>query len=300
MRATARKLYFRRASFCDRRRVIRSVSTNANRTSKAMKIFISWSGSRSRAVAELLSDWLRCVIQAARPWISTRDIDRGALWLGEINDQLRDTTTGIVCLTQENKMRPWILFEAGALAKGLSSNRVCTFLVDLQPADLEDPLAQFNHTFPERESVLSLVRTLNSSVGTQALDDRILEQVFCTYWPQFETKFADAINKHKAEASAKPRPKEDIMAEILENTRQLSSRIRRIEHTLPDRERMMMGGDSIGPEEAKEYVRDSMRAGMPVEIMIDRLSRRGVPMSFIREAMAEAGKDRSRKEESRP
>jgi len=111
-----------------------------------MKVFISWSGLRSKATAELLSDWIKCVLQATRPWISTRDIDRGALWFSEISDQLKDTTVGIVCLTQENKNRPWILFEAGPLAKGLSSNRVCTFLVDLKTADLEDPpLSSITH-----------------------------------------------------------------------------------------------------------------------------------------------------------
>ncbi|WP_417071157.1 hypothetical protein [Niveibacterium terrae] len=96
-----------------------------------MKVFLSWSGQSSKEVANLLSDWLCCVIQASRPWISTRDLDRGSLWFGEINDQLKDTTVGIICLTQENKTRPWILFEAGALAKGLSTSRVCTLLVDL-------------------------------------------------------------------------------------------------------------------------------------------------------------------------
>jgi hypothetical protein len=68
-----------------------------------MKVFLSWSGSRSKEVANLLSEWLCCVIQAARPWISTRDLDRGSLWFGEINDQLKDTSVGIICLTQENK-----------------------------------------------------------------------------------------------------------------------------------------------------------------------------------------------------
>ena len=42
-----------------------------------MKIFVSWSGKRIKAVAELMSDWLKCVIQASQPWISTRDIDSG-------------------------------------------------------------------------------------------------------------------------------------------------------------------------------------------------------------------------------
>src|SRR5690349_13640049 len=116
-----------------------------------MKVFISWSGARSRAVAELLNDWLKCVLQALRPWLSTQDIDRGALWFTEIHGQLNDTSIGIVCLTQENKNRPWILFESGALAKGLSTSRVCTLLIDLEPSDLDDPLAQFNHTFPRKD-----------------------------------------------------------------------------------------------------------------------------------------------------
>ena len=34
-----------------------------------MKVFMSWSGTRSKATAELLCDWTKCVIQALRPWI---------------------------------------------------------------------------------------------------------------------------------------------------------------------------------------------------------------------------------------
>lgn len=82
-----------------------------------MKVFLSWSGERSKQVANLLSSWLCCVIQATRPWISSKDIDRGSLWFSEINDQLKDTSVGIICLTKENKDRPWILFEAGLWLK---------------------------------------------------------------------------------------------------------------------------------------------------------------------------------------
>ncbi|GKO88020.1 TPA: TIR domain-containing protein, partial [Klebsiella pneumoniae] len=155
-----------------------------------MKIFVSWSGNRSKAVAELFSDWLKCVIQVSQPWISTRDIDRGAIWFSEINDKLRDVSVGVVFLTQENKDKPWILFETGALAKGLTSNRVCTFLIDLQPADLQDPLAQFNHTLPDKSGLWELTRTINTSLTDNSLDEKILEKVFNTYWPQFENDFS--------------------------------------------------------------------------------------------------------------
>lgn len=194
-----------------------------------MKIFVSWSGGRSRAVAELMSDWLKCVIQASKPWISTRDIDRGAIWFSEINDKLKDVTVGVVCLTQENKNKPWIIFETGALAKGLTTNRVCTFLIDLKPEDLEDPIAQFNHTLPNKISVWEFVRTINSCLEENSLDEIILSQVFKTYWPQFEIKFLSALEENPPADVVAPRSEQDILTEILNNTRNLSHRIRELE-----------------------------------------------------------------------
>ncbi|MFJ2279753.1 hypothetical protein ACIOUG_01290 [Pseudomonas sp. NPDC087803] len=195
-----------------------------------MKVFVSWSGHRSRVVAELLRDWIKCVLQGSQPWISTRDIDKGAIWFSEISDQLRETAAGIVCLTQENKNKPWILFETGALAKGLSTNRVCTFLVDLTPTDIEDPLAQFNHTFPERSSMWGLISSLNSCLENTRLDDRILTQVFDTYWPKFEASFAELLAATPQEVEVVPRSGDSMLAEILSNTRMLSTRVRELEN----------------------------------------------------------------------
>lgn len=194
-----------------------------------MKVFISWSGNRSRAVAEVISDWIKCVLQASEPWISTRHIERGSLWFSEINEKLRDVSIGIVCLTQENKNKPWILFEAGALAKGLSGSRVCTFLIDLQPAELTDPLAQFNHTQPDENSVWELVRTLNSGLAEKALDERVLEKIFDVYWPQFVVDFDKALAENQPQEVVEPRSQNDLLSEILDNTRSLGRRISDLE-----------------------------------------------------------------------
>jgi hypothetical protein len=242
-----------------------------------MKVFLSWSGQRSKEVANLLSDWLCCVIQASRPWISTRDLDRGSLWFGEINDQLKDTTVGIICLTQENKARPWILFEAGALAKGLSTSRVCTLLVDLEPKDIEDPLAQFNHTFPNQESILGLVKTLNGTLGSNGLDTRILEQVFNTYWPQFESRFQNILQSTEAQPPSKPRPKEDVLGEILENTRILNSRIRKLEN---DNDRFRIRDMDMSMNILHEQAMEMIKSGMPIDMVIDRFGGR-LPKSVI-------------------
>jgi hypothetical protein len=245
-----------------------------------MKVFLSWSGNRSKEVAVLLNDWLCCVIQASRPWISTRDLDRGSLWFGEINDQLKDTSVGIICLTQENKGRPWILFEAGALAKGLSTSRVCTLLVDLEPKDVEDPLAQFNHTFPSKESMLGLVKTLNSTLGVNTLDSRIIEQIFDTYWPQFDEKFKLILTKTESAAPSKPRAKEDVLGEILENTRSMSSKIRKLEFDL-DKVRTRENFDT-STNMLQEQALEMLQSGMPIDLVIDRFSNR-LPKDMLKE-----------------
>ncbi|EOE2083662.1 TIR domain-containing protein [Vibrio cholerae] len=194
-----------------------------------MNVFVSWSGDRSKAVAELLDEWLQCVIQAVDPWMSSKDIDRGSLWFSEINDQLQSTTIGIICLTQENKNKPWILFEAGALAKGLSNNRVCTFLIDLEPTDVGTPLSQFNHTFPTMEGLWELVRTLNNSLKDRALKEKTLEQVFNTYWPQFESSFKKILDQTPLAGEVEKRSDDDILLEILSTTRSMDRRVRALE-----------------------------------------------------------------------
>lgn len=230
-----------------------------------MKIFISWSGDRSRAVGEVINDWLRCVIQAVQPWMSTRDIDRGALWLVEINEQLNDTSIGIICLTQENKNRPWILFEAGALAKGRSTSRVCPLLIDLEVSDVDDPLAQFNLTFPNRKSMWSLVHTINGCLGATRLDVRVLEQVFDTYWKQFEEKFKAAVEANQPQDAAVPRSEKEILNQILAAVRGV---------------RTQVGGLSPSPSSYKEKrlreLRDlekkrPKRSEPPIELQIREL-----------------------------
>jgi hypothetical protein len=195
-----------------------------------MKVFISWSKSLSKVCAEILRDWIKCTLQASEPWVSSKDIDKGSLWFNEINDQLKDTKVGIVCLTKENKENPWILFESGALAKGLSANRVCTFLIDLTPANLANPMAQFNHTMPDKEGMKSLLVTINKELGSEALEDRILDQVFETYWPLFENKFNEAMTSVPSTGDAEPeRSSDDILTEILYTTRTMDKRIRSLE-----------------------------------------------------------------------
>lgn len=198
-----------------------------------MKVFLSWSGDKSKEVAELFNWWIKCVLQSSEPWISTHDIESGTQWNNEISGELASSSLGIICLTKENQKRPWILFEAGALAKGLSENKVCPFLIDLEPKDIEGPLSQFHHSLPKKEGVFKLIKTINSSLGKRELPLDVLNKVFNTYWNQFEKEFKDINRKFKAEKKEIQEKVEedekDILKEILYSLNSMDRRMRNVE-----------------------------------------------------------------------
>ena len=178
-----------------------------------MRIFISWSGLRSRAVAESLHDWLPKVIQAVDPWLSSEDIDKGTRWLPEIVGSLASADIGIICLTADNLSAPWILFEAGALSKSIDRARVCTYLFDVSPTDVQFPLAMFQHTKAEREETKALVRSINKGISTGRLKERALNEAFDLWWPKLEERF-DQVRKQPAIVAPK-RSELDLLEEAL-------------------------------------------------------------------------------------
>ena len=109
-----------------------------------MRVFISWSGERSKHIALSLKGWLPDVLQAVKPWMSDTDIESGQRWQKEISTQLEVCKFGIICVTPENQAKPWLNFEAGALSKTLGSEAyVRPYLYDMEPGDLVGPLPQF-------------------------------------------------------------------------------------------------------------------------------------------------------------
>lgn len=190
-----------------------------------MKVFISWSGESSKEVANFLKVWIKSVIQATDPWVSTHDIASGSVWLENVNEHLNDACFGILCVTQENKNKPWLLFEAGALAKGLSKNKVCPLLIDLEPSDIAYPLAMFQATTVTQESMYQLITTLNNEFASnQKLEAAMLKESFDLRWPRFEEFISTVLSKKHPQESVKRTPQDSqrILDEILMNTRLLN------------------------------------------------------------------------------
>ena len=60
-----------------------------------MKVFISWSGERSKHIAEILRDWIPSVLQAVKPYFSPDDVGKGSRWSTEIAKELDASRIGL-------------------------------------------------------------------------------------------------------------------------------------------------------------------------------------------------------------
>lgn len=148
-----------------------------------MKVFISWSGARSRELAVALSDWFPKVLQHVEPWVSSASIPKGANWITELNAGLADCNFAVVCLTAENRDSLWLNYESGAISSAIQA-RVCPVLLDLEPAEVRAPLSHFQVTKLTVEEVTSLMESMHSaSAGNPRVDVAAAVQ---QWWPGLE------------------------------------------------------------------------------------------------------------------
>lgn len=158
-----------------------------------MKVFISWSGRSSRGVAEALRHWLPDVLQAVEPFVSSFDIGAGDRFPETLQKELAETYFGILCLTPANHQAPWVLFEAGALAKTFEEGRICPYLINLNPHDLKQPLSLYQAKTADKSGTLALLKSINKALplrGGQILETR-LEKSFEQWWPEFNAALQD-------------------------------------------------------------------------------------------------------------
>lgn len=188
-----------------------------------MRIFITWSGEQSKAVATALREWIPDVINAARTWMSASDIGAGERWDAAISRELADSSFGILCLVPTNLREPWIHFEAGAIAKAIDNAYVCPYLLNLEPSDIPGgPLARFQAKRADREGTLELLETINQALGQERLPKERLLRVFERCWPDLERQLKAARGLNTTLASR--RSPEDMLQEVLNLVRALSQK----------------------------------------------------------------------------
>ena len=157
-----------------------------------MKVFISWSGRQSHAVANALREWLPIAIPGCQPWTSSTDISAGSRWFPTLMQELESTRFCIICLTPDNLRSPWLYFEAGAIATSKDS-RVCGFLTGISLSQLPGPFAQFQCVQSDPGGALSLVKAINELAEDKKYDDMELKTWFLASWPRLHENLKDAL-----------------------------------------------------------------------------------------------------------
>jgi len=188
------------------------------------KVFISWSGELSKKLGEALRGWLPASLQYVKPYFSPEDIEKGTKWNTEIAKELETSNVGVICLTQDNTEKPWILFEAGALSKSIDKSRVCTLLFNIEPADVKGPLTSFQSTKFDAADFKRLVVTINSTAGDAKLEPQVLDSVFEMWWPKLQSQVEGIIQSHDKGGKKERRSERDILEEVLELSRMSASR----------------------------------------------------------------------------
>ena len=186
-----------------------------------MKIFISWHGDRSEALAAALKEWLPLVLHYADPWLSKSDIGAGDRWSDEIAKGLEACNFGISCVTRENMEAPWILFEAGAIAKSVKDGKVIPLLLGLDKKEISGPLAQFQAKKVEQGEIRELISSLNKS-ATNPVADATLEKLFVMAWPDLQSKISEIPEKKNAPKPS--RSEGEILEELVSGIRNLEMR----------------------------------------------------------------------------
>jgi hypothetical protein len=190
-----------------------------------MKIFVSWSGPASRQVAVLLREWLGRVLQNSQPFVSHKDISKGAQWLRTISEELAGTSEGIICVTPSNVEAPWLNYEAGALAKTTGQTAVRTVLLGLKPSDLPSgvPVSNFQHTDAlDEEEMWQLIESITSRSPDEAVDEGKVRWAFDQAWPELERDLkAIDLNPDTTEQTD-TRNERELIKELLQGVKEIS------------------------------------------------------------------------------
>jgi len=159
------------------------------------KIFISWSKPISKSIAEELKFFLRQVHQEFEFFLSNHNIPHGSLWAQEIENNLKDSKAGIICVTPDNINSPWLNYEAGRLS---NSNRVYVLLFGVTIQDLRDsPLSLFQTTEFNKESIYWMLKGINDDLRSSPLESDVLENSFKMFWEDFDKKIVPKLGQLK-------------------------------------------------------------------------------------------------------
>ncbi|MCZ4275310.1 toll/interleukin-1 receptor domain-containing protein [Rhodococcoides yunnanense] len=190
--------------------------------SQKLKIFISWSGTTSENVAKVWHSLIKECFDNSKPFMSQFDIELGTRGLNTIANELKGTVFGLVIVTKANQQSQWLHYESGALTKDFDNplTKLIPVLVGFDsPGDLSGPLAAFQSTLLNYESVVRILTQIQKAIGDDLSDlSTALLRLERAWAAEYERKFAEA-SVDESEPVAKQNTDDSKLDELLQLTR---------------------------------------------------------------------------------
>ena len=176
-----------------------------------MHIFLSWSGSLSKNIAGEFKDLIEQILPGNDVYLSNQEIRSGERWVANIGKGLEDSSYGLLFVNPSNKDAPWILFEAGALAKSFSSSNVVPVLTNITDSDLStSPLSQFQNRKLSKDDISTLILDINAACERPIPPERVLRS-FEAFWSDSWNRIEKYIQESEKQAVS---PKSDTASQI--------------------------------------------------------------------------------------
>jgi hypothetical protein len=192
-----------------------------------LPVFISWSLPLAGEVARILRGWLPRVIQDVYPWVSHSDIEKGKFWHSKVINSLESSTVGIAVVTPANVDRPWMNFEAGAMARAIEplDGVVMPLLINMGNTSIHDsPLNTLQVTRFEKDDFYQLVEAISTRTRSPLSAD-VLREEFDLKWPKLhdavERAISEGVENEAANAQPAARPVSDVLEDVLSDVRTL-------------------------------------------------------------------------------
>jgi hypothetical protein len=182
-----------------------------------MKVFLTWSGDRSHAVAKILGKYLPALINSVKPFLSSNGIATGARWTTEIAANLEAANIGIICLTPDNQTAPWLLFEAGAVSKLGAISRAMVLRIGIEASDVKEPLSQFQSVSIDDAGIWKMLKDILAA-NEGSISEDILQVSFKALWPSIQTELQTAVSQ-ASDVEPPRRSSDELLREVLELVR---------------------------------------------------------------------------------
>lgn len=162
-----------------------------------------------------------------KTFVSSVDIEAGAQWQSDILGELDASTFGIICVTRENQHKPWVNFEAGAIAKRVTESRCVPLALDLSPAEVERPLGMYQAKSADEPGVWALVEAINGALDEGLRPEKEeLRKHFVAFWPELKEALSAAATPKRRAPTARTlvaRSERRMIEEILTTVRAIAA-----------------------------------------------------------------------------